>query len=457
MTEYIYFVKCPDCDDESFMFFDEAKAFAASCLSRKPIITQTEVCRNDFGECTDHCDLGTVWTWENAVGDISCDEPAVKIFTSGDFADYNPDRDPEFLQLDNALDSIPDNFCNPIDQPRDSDAASDRLRKPIPEGMTIEQLVEEMEENEDTVECTICNDLFPKDQCRKEVNLGYLCSRCADGVMSRGETLTFKENNYRDLLDESIEDEKSLSDLVKDSINHLTNDLGKDPWADDFADDVISDIERNYETFVPEDFNKYQKWCSEVACEVSRQVNRGLTEDNKGKQTTLTEGWDVNDTVELDYGKYTYDVVIDDVITLIWENYITDEDVKDIPGGLETIDTYLDKMYLDKDSTLWDAFWEDHFDDLLYKYYDKVLDKYREDAREKYRENSYDDEIGRMWDDAYEDWLDRQYSEDFDKKPAIKELRESENQDFLLVICPECGTNNLDPEINICNNCGVKL
>ena len=32
MIEYIYFVKCPNCDDEHFDFFDEAKAFALGCL-----------------------------------------------------------------------------------------------------------------------------------------------------------------------------------------------------------------------------------------------------------------------------------------------------------------------------------------------------------------------------------------------------------------------------------------
>jgi hypothetical protein len=85
-------------------------------------------------------------------------------------------------------------------------------RKPIPEGMTIEQLVEEMEENEDTVECAWCNDLFDKSECRYEVGaggpddgLGWLCSRCEMAIKSRGETLTFRENNYWDFLDEDAE------------------------------------------------------------------------------------------------------------------------------------------------------------------------------------------------------------------------------------------------------------
>jgi hypothetical protein len=79
--------------------------------------------------------------------------------------------------------------------------------------MTIEELVEEMEENEDTVECTWCNDLFDKSECRKEVDLGWLCSRCEMAIKSRGETLTFRENNYWDFLDEEVTEPDVVHDL----------------------------------------------------------------------------------------------------------------------------------------------------------------------------------------------------------------------------------------------------
>jgi hypothetical protein len=110
-------------------------------------------------------------------------------------------------------------------------------RKPIPEDMTIEQLKEEMEENEDTVECAGCEELFPKDECvhkegigylcddcadnvvqctwceelydksecRYEVDMGWLCDRCEAAIKSRGETLTFREGNYWDFLDEKLD------------------------------------------------------------------------------------------------------------------------------------------------------------------------------------------------------------------------------------------------------------
>lgn len=437
MVTYIYFVKCPNCEDEHFDFFDDAKAFARGCMSKKPIITQTEVERNDFGECTDSADLGTIWSWEDECRDAECGdteaEPTKSVFTKDDLKQYADDPEfkddddfffnyglveevaptrfsfrnkedfAEFTQLcreigiidgadlrkfmdetgandDNLLDKlreyraelgddfeitedftdsgrfeymgrhydpiadfdtkalgfelgktysiidskdfakangakiVPESVVCPADKTTSPENYFVRFsrnnkfelmdlqtfatfmknaekqivecseRKPIPEGMTIKELVEEMEENEDTVECTWCNELFDKSECRKEVDLGWLCGRCEMAIKSRGETLTFRENNYWDFLDESVEDTRTLADLVKDSINHLTNDLGKDPWAEGFADEVIGDIERNYETYAPEDMEHYNHWCSAVASEVSRQLNNpdNLTEASLG-------------------------------------------------------------------------------------------------------------------------------------------------------------------------------
>lgn len=251
MITYTYIVKCPHCEDEFFDFFDEAKEFALSCLSSKPIITQTEVNRNDFGECTDHCDLGTVWSWEDVMKDTCTDtEPTVSVFTKDDLECMNhtgkPCCDPEFDELDNSVDY-------------EIDEISDDTRKPIPEGMTIEELVEAMEDNEDTVECTKCGGLFEKASCtHNKEGFGWCCTNCEPA----------------DTLVEDTQEEYDLATLVKDSINHLTNDLGKDPWADDFADDVIADLENNYDIYVPEDMAKYGNWCHNVASEVSRQINR---------------------------------------------------------------------------------------------------------------------------------------------------------------------------------------
>ena len=129
-------------------------------------------------------------------------------------------------------------------------------RKPIPEGMTIEQLVEEMEETEDTVECSKCGNLVEKANCHhNQEGFGWCCNTCEPA--------------------DTLVEEYNLADLVADSINHLVNDLGKDPWADDFGDDVVKDIENNYENEAPTDLAKYNSWANSIMSEVSRQVNRG--------------------------------------------------------------------------------------------------------------------------------------------------------------------------------------
>ena len=167
MTTYIYFVKCPGCEDEYFDFFDDAKGYAMGCLSQKPIITQTEVYRNDFGECTDSADLGTVWSWEDMMQDTRTDdEPAQILFTKDDLRKYVDDTDSEFDNIDNSVDA-------------EIEEISNDFRKPVPDGMTIEELVEAMEANEDTVECTKCGNLVEKSSCHhNKEGFGWCCSDC---------------------------------------------------------------------------------------------------------------------------------------------------------------------------------------------------------------------------------------------------------------------------------------
>ena len=265
MTEYIYIVKCDGCEDEIFNFFTDARMQCDLVMSKHPIIQQIEIERNDFGECTDSADLGTVWSWEEMMKETEA-EPEVSVFTKDDLKDLPIDNDPEFDEIDMASAGDPIltesgfnvSFNNKADYAefsklcsevgiftgedldtfmKDKEATDANLldklrayraelgpdfkvadsekpqRKPIPEGMTIEELVEAMEENEDTVECAWCNDLFDKSECRKEVDLGWLCGRCEAAIKSRGETLTFKENNYWDFLDEEVEDTEIVDDL----------------------------------------------------------------------------------------------------------------------------------------------------------------------------------------------------------------------------------------------------
>jgi hypothetical protein len=332
MLEYIYFVKCPGCEDEHFHFFNEAKDFAMSCMSQKPIITQVEVNRNDFGECTDSCDLGTVWSWEDLMTD---DEPAKCIFTKDDLKCCDVDRDPEFAALDNSLDSVPDNF-----------------RKPVPANMAIEDLVEEMEENEDTVECKWCDELFDKSECRYEVDLGWLCARCQAAIKSRGETLTFREGP----VDEAWE---------HDPFDHHDPDYDENEAADALADMIDGAKDDMYDRAL------HSLDESSTPSEVVEFNYDGLSVTLQGPKRAADDWDEVEETVS-----YTLTKKKDDVATDIWENFITEEDAKDVDGGLETLE----------DDKAWNDFLNTHWDELIDKYYDKLLNYYRDDAVKEYEE-----------------------------------------------------------------------
>ena len=183
MITYVYVVKCPNCEDEFFDFFDEAKDFATGCLSKKPIITQTEVNRNDFGECTDSADLGTIWSWEDMMKDVET-EPADTVFSKAETFGISEGLDDfDDFDIGPQIDEF-ETFNNSLDFDFDEDEVTEEptescVRKTIPEGMTIEQLQEEMEENEDTVECSKCGNLVEKANCHhNQEGFGWCCNTC---------------------------------------------------------------------------------------------------------------------------------------------------------------------------------------------------------------------------------------------------------------------------------------
>lgn len=461
MIEYIYFVKCPNCDDEPFDFFDAAKEFAMGCLSEKPIITQVEVCRNDFGECTDSHDLGTIWSWEDMIKDVSTDESAVSIFTQGDFDKYNPDKDSEFDSLDNSVDfeveevlkesasraelekafndagyatepgtydfkTIYDNYVkknhkNPealfdIIQfikaevanhhakekanGKDFDAATKtlmykvKLRKPIPEGMTIEQLVEEMEENEDEVECKQCHELYDKSDCSYEIDLGWLCPQCEAAIKSRGETLTFREGPLEEAVANDFTWNKSPVELEYDKLGVTLQGVEKqsnDPYESPYHDEWDEDVSHTYEV----------------------------------DPITVAEFlWDV----------------------------MTEEDVASVPGGFETLE----------DDAAFDSFMEEHFNALVEKYMDVILKKFEDDAIRDY-EDKYDpyeveaNAKAGYWDNHRDDYFDESCATEQKTASMLEELEDSETYRKRLSLCPECGADSFDHETGICISCGFNI
>lgn len=386
MLEYIYFVKCPGCEDEHFDFFNDAKDFAMSCLSQKPIITQIEVDRNDFGECVDSCDLGTIWSWEEMMN--TEDEPvnsiSKSIFTRDDFKQFDPDNDPEFTNLDDTLDTVPDNF-----------------RKPIPADMSIEDLVEELEENEDTVECTKCGELFDKASCHhNKEGLGWCCSKCesVDALAEASDRPLYiiKDRNGNQLSAPNTDDSE-LWDRVESLDPNGRRGLMVVAYTGSRVDESfnpIKEVEFNYDDL-----------------DVTLQGPKRDVDDWDEKEDI------VNHSI---YKKQR------DVATNIWENFIEEKDV--VPHTLEDLN----------DDRLWDDFLATHFDELLDKYYDQLLDYYRDEARNDYEANNV--------------------LESVKPKQFLEELEEPEDYRKHLVDCPECGVNeSFDPATGICINCGFNI
>ena len=549
MLEYIYFVKCPGCEDEHFGFFNDAKEFAMSCLSQKPVITQIEVNRNDFGECVDSCDLGTVWSWEEMMADVPV-EPELTTVSKAATLERDRCSDPEFDALDNALDSVPDNF-----------------RKPVPAGMTVEALVEEMEENEDTVECKWCDELFDKSECRYEVDMGWLCSNCQQAIKSRGETLSFRESALSEAT-EAFDVSKAICDVLEEASNNITDENQSkvikkllDNVSPEKLDDAWSSIkgmledrplkEEDKDALVRKlniDRDLLDKvdsvlaavdavlrvapaaagilwdvlelspldevalgtptggWGAVVAAIlsvipdkliisalVSIEIHIGrkiadalkniiihkiIPEPDKKLNESINNGdfvtleykdmavdivtrvipatrWDPEDYEEEEVIKdFDYEVETDDIADTIWENFITEEDAKDVPGGLDALE----------DEDTWNNFLETHLDDLITKYYNQLLAHYRAAAEEAAREKFQDDyeelcSEGPDPDRAYDEWRDSQYFDEGceTRKSFLEEFDDAEEHKANLVDCPECGTHSYDMKEQYCTNCGLNL
>lgn len=483
MIQYIYFVKCPDCEDEHFDFFDEAKTFALSELSKKPIITQVEVDRNDFGECVDSTDLGTVWSWEEVVKDLG--DESKPVFTKSDL-EINDD-DPEFLITDDILEV-------PASAEDEQEPATDE--QPVATGRTIKDLVKLMEENEDEAECRCCYETFPKESmttlegerfcadCAEQIEdgdivkcewcedyfdksecdfapdwNGYLCKRCIQAILSRGEQINLRHGGYNEEL--TVTEEVELEDpecyYCKE---HRPAETMHVEFDNNIKDDVLV-----CDTCYAELFGADEELDIEIVDDLGTQFDGGYPETSEVTEavqkteyiefeysdlTTVVQGpkRDADDWDEFDYtGDYTYKVPKDEVATTIYEEFMTDEDVADVPGGFETLE----------DDDEWAKYLETHFDALLEKYYDQLLEYYKENAEEAFADDvSYDDLAADRYaaeiDRAYDEWRDRRL---FGEEVASPKTTLAESDDETgLTLCPECGKNSFDPETGVCVNCG---
>lgn len=612
MIEYIYFVKCPNYEDEPFDFFEDAKECALHCLSQKPIITQVEVHRNDFGECEDSCDLGTVWSWEDMMSDTEkepSDEPS--LLTKDFLNSVEPGTDPEFDNSDvRFIDEMPlteaavfslnnkedlDEFyrlCNEVglvtvadlnrfieetkgydgknildklreyrdelgddfkiteethaqyakpegdrirsyenaltyakkfskpyiygytnydgkffalDQPikvvgpaweaekefrsqykncrivfvaypnKFSTNESTEVRKPVPEGMTIKQLVETMEENEDMVECTWCNDLFSKDECRYEVNLGYLCSRCEAAIKSRGETLTFRENNYWDFLDEEVEelDESAIlagaaSGLIVELVKRIIDKYGSIKKQSKWIDYKKYIIEKTPDGKVNIwDINGREIFSDLKTVDAAKQKIKTLPRSAKAQsdlpaveeKEPVAErlGRDPFDHHDPDYNEDEAADYIAHQIDQAWDSRYDDAlDTSDFFN--EDFDEPVSDDIGEEASIFDDVESVEDVVDILVKDEEEAITAY-EEATEKIEELASEESI-----EETKELLDHIKEEEVEHIEELKELLPEEDETseisveeslVALIDCPECGAKkSLDQESGVCNNCG---
>ena len=434
MIEYIYFVKCPNCEDEPFDFLDDAKSCAMGRLTQKPIITQTEVCRNDFGECTDSSDLGTVWSWEDMMKDVP-EDTALTTFSKAETLDCDDDYfNCEFDEIDNSLDSVPDNFRMPkaesiteaaitrvmvnwaaqnlgdfykmlkTNNPKEGSSewfrlcreTDDKCRerwgltsekeidklirkgygtwkylgekyedkesgcKSVPDDMTIESLIEEMEENEDVVECKVCEELFEKAKCRKDPKRGWVCEACGSKSIKESSGVTtwtcfFDDREVGSVVASTREEamEKMMDEYPEYHYGLYDGCFWVEPEDESFDESITPVTEAFKDNSIT---LHYDDLIAEI---VTKEIPATLE--------------DPPEAVRDDYqGPFDYQVDINSVEEALWDHCLTEEDVKDFPGGFDALE----------DDTNWKAFMAMHFEDLVEKYYDKLLEIFRDDASE---------------------------------------------------------------------------
>lgn len=505
MVQYIYFVKCPECEDEPFDFFDDAKGFALGCLSKKPVITQTEVNRNDFGECTDSCDLGPVWSWEDEMSDIAV-EPEGTVFNKEDTIGC-PEDDSEFAALDNSLEDIPDNF-----------------RRPIPPTMTVEALVEEMEENEDTVECKWCNELFDKSECRYELDLGYLCPQCIAAIKSRGEELIFSESLNESGTGNWVQVNLKTGEYCgcggRSWVKANSSNIDRWPTKEEAINNGKETYKKSFKYRVHWDVQELNSSLTESVSKVKEILGNLVTDTGKirafrndekcpkGFKFLSSNGTDGE--VSYNGTKYAF-AVVNNILRVMtsaeagsnWSETLYKESLTEAPVKKETIDLEyddltitiqspksdvddwdevehtgayvysVDKFEVEKaiweyfiteedaadvpggldaleDDNLWNEFLGTHFDSLFDKYYNGILDHFRDEATQEF-EKTY------SWSD-YQTDLDSAYvDEGLETKSMLEELEDADSYSKRLQLCPECGETSFDPDTGFCIRCGLNV
>ena len=472
MIEYIYFVKCPGCEDEMFHFFDEAKEFALSSMTKKPVITQIEVHRNDFGECVDSFDLGTVWSYEQMMSDIP-DATEETVFSKSEtFNTSDWDVAADLAGFTDDVEGYDFITKDPI------------KKRPLPAEMTIEALIEEMEEFEDMVECKECYDLKPKSDCKYEEGRGYVCAECSsrsvkEAVAKTPETV---ELCYDDLEITIFGEKRDADDwdekeVTVDFVYEVEkNDVATFMYESCLTEEDIKDVPGGFDTLDADDaawenfinnnfdilFEKYEKqildyyreaatekcqenttWDDYFACDES--VNKEAMKDASKEKVAFEYEFETGQYEDAKVTRYIHKVSKEDVEETLFEFVLADDDFTELS---------YDREELSEDRALYNKFFAEYFDKLVNKYYENLLNLYEDAACEAAAKEAEDDYMMGGYDDI--DDIDEACAPK-NAESMLEELEESDDYSKRLAMCPECGATSFDHETGICINCGFNV
>lgn len=77
------------------------------------------------------------------------------------------------------------------------------------------------------VRCTWCDEIFTEDQCVFEADMGWLCDRCYEAILSRGEKLTIIKNPTAEDIAKTLDE--ALTEDTEDENGSISNDPGEKP------------------------------------------------------------------------------------------------------------------------------------------------------------------------------------------------------------------------------------
>ena len=251
------------------------------------------------------------------------------------------------------------------------------------------------------VRCTWCEDIFTKDMCGFEADLGWLCDRCQMAISSRGERLSMVINPTEDDI------KKVYPDSMTEDIPMTSAEL-IDKYGTDDVDLINAGKEPEERVELKEEAPEYDltevnKLLKEIREEAKRE--KASTQNLKEASTKSTAGHfellkngeieiTFDDMLLPDGSEFKYELdsgtAIDYLVDLV-----EDKDVKDLTKGkFATVDEICDvaseEGYVHGKLDVWSQFLYDNLEELIKRHTETFLQIARKDEIEDEYNDAYE-------------------------------------------------------------------